>query len=751
MKPISRPFLRLITVSLCLLALSGCLPPLPTLKPTLTRIVKEPTLTPAPLFTDTPQPRPTQTPIPTPAFEPKTLRLGDPVQIGRGQIVDALFLPGAKQVAIAWGGGVSLNAVGSGQELWFQATSTNLLAFDLDPQGKMLAAALADGSVVLFDAASGAPKRIQAAQPGATAADIAWAPDGKTLAFQFAGPSRGDPISLLDTSNELTTPVPNTAVDPQAAPALVWSPDGATLTLAAAGGACPSVVDAHSGEVRMALGSPGHCYASQPMAWLPDGSLLAVAGLNGGVDLLRYPDGNAARFLFSPGETGAYPGETRAFFTDPGGKWFAYRGGGGLQGNNSSRPLIVWDLASGGALSQIADELIPLANRRRVAAAFSGNNIYILYESGEITRWAFTGPAAPETILAQVRGMPAAPGSLRWSADGSRLALTGRYGGVDVWDTASEQLVRHFDPPENSPALSPDGSKVTLFDPLKKVETLYDLASGQPIRILDAAPVLTGAAFSRDGHFLAYGAQRGVRLADMDSVQVVTLEPAPADQVTPDMPAARLAWSPDGQALAAAFAPAGLVAAAPGVIVLWKRNANGAFDEVYHAASNQAISGQPGGVLAVFNPSGSRAAFQVNLEASGGQAGLVVYDLVLEKAILTLPGYTPGAWINDNEILAANPEGGLERINAASGSVRTGAGNGRLNAYAPSGAFYMHEAASGARGIVIMNWQESDGTKIEARGAFDAALLDYGWSPDGRWAAAIGADGTLRIWPVTLN
>ena len=90
----------------------------------------------------------------------------------------AVFLPGADRVAIAWGGGVSLQAVETGQELWFWPDVANLVAFDVHPQGRAFAAALTDGSLEFFDAASGAVGRIAREQPGADRGALAWSPDG---------------------------------------------------------------------------------------------------------------------------------------------------------------------------------------------------------------------------------------------------------------------------------------------------------------------------------------------------------------------------------------------------------------------------------------------------------------------------------------------------------------------------------------------------------------------------------------------
>lgn len=737
-------------IGIGVLSLSGCLPS-PTLPPTPRATGTFPT------FTPIPQPAATITPTPEPTAGPATLQLGQPFWIGRGQIQDAVFLPGAKQVAIAWSSGVSLDAVETGQELWFQPTPANVTAFDLQPQAKMLAAALADGSVMLFDSSSGQPQHFNGDQLDVYWGDLAWSPDGKTVAFQLIGAGRGGPIYLLDTASGQVSELPNTKIDPGAGgvPVLVWSPDGSMLTVNSLGSACPRLVDSHSGEDRMALGSPGQCYTDQALAWLPDGKLLAIPGLNSGVALLSYPEGNLTRYLWSPGGIGVFPGIKRSLFTDPGGKWMATRGGIGLYGYDYGQPFIVWNLASGGVQGQITQVLKPLAGLRRMAATFDGNSILILYESGEITRWAFTDPAAPEKIIAQIRAMPPSPLTVRWSADSSRLVFSGRYGGADVWDPAKGQLVRHFDPPLDTPSLSPDGSKVALFDPVKNTETIYDVASGSPVRaMVDASRVLMGPAFSHDGRYLAYAAGGRPRLADLDSVQVATLEPAPADQVGAGRSVTRLIWAPDGQAMVTFFGIPGSDAVGSGVIVLWKRGAGGTFAEVYHVANVQAGE-QSNLPLAIFNPSGSRVALQSYAELGTAQGQmLVVYDLAGQKVILTLPMTTAGAWVNDDVLLLSSTASSsrLERINVVSGDRNSGFGFDRVNAYDPTGTYYMHEALTNSRGIVILQWQESDNTKITAWGTFETnGLANYGWSPDGKLAFAVGNDGSVRIWPVGMH
>lgn len=167
-------------IALSILLLVGCSTP-PTLPPPAipTLAAQTSTLPPA---SPTPSPAPADTPLPPPTREPTTLALGEPFLLGRGKIVKAVFLPGADRVAIAWGSGVSLHEVATGQELWFQPAAANLVAFDVQPGGKTFAAALTDGSLELYDAADGATRRIGREQSGANQGDIAWSPDGHWLA-----------------------------------------------------------------------------------------------------------------------------------------------------------------------------------------------------------------------------------------------------------------------------------------------------------------------------------------------------------------------------------------------------------------------------------------------------------------------------------------------------------------------------------------------------------------------------------------
>jgi hypothetical protein len=50
---------------------------------------------------------------------------------------------------------------------------------------------------------------------------------------------------------------------------------------------------------------------------------------------------------------------------------------------------------------------------------------------------------------------------------------------LDIYATATQQLVQRFDPPLDSPALSPDGLLVALYNPDQSAEVIYEVQSGR--------------------------------------------------------------------------------------------------------------------------------------------------------------------------------------------------------------------------------------------------------------------------------
>lgn len=272
------------------------------------------------------------------------------------------------------------------------------------------------------------------------------------------------------------------------------------------------------------------------------------------------------------------------------------------------------------------------------------------------------------------------------------------------------------------------------------------------MQTLSASPVLLGPAFSPDGQFLAFASGARAAVAELASGKVMALESTTLDSLTTDMAVTRLIWSPDGQSLVTVFGAGSPGSGGPGEIILWQRLGDGSFEAVYHIANVQANYTTANLVLATFNPSGSRVALQSMPEPEASQTELVVYDIQTRKVIQRLREYYPAAWINEDELLAAEAQYDtrLVRVNLNSGEKTIGAGRDLGdNAYAPGGNFFAHMSYPPARGVTIRHWQSGE---IVAQGQHESLnLLDYRWSPDGRWLASTGDNGTLRLWSVTLH
>jgi WD40 repeat protein len=664
-------------------------------------------------------------------------------------------------VAIAWGSGVSLHTVETGEELWFEPVPTNVIGFDVQAQGDLFAAALADGSVMTFDAADGSPLRVEGARPNAYWGNIAWSPDGQTLAFQFIGPNRADPIYLLEVATGQIGEVPDSATGQGVMPQLVWSPDGSGITVAALGDTCSRFVDVGTGEAHLHLGQPGQCFSPAALLFLPDGETMALQTQSGGLDLLRFPDGARMRTLENAGAiliSGnlEFPAADEALFVDPNGQWIASRGGYepcycGNPQDRPDHPLIVWDLARGDVYARLERAREPLAQRQRLDAAFDGDRILMFYASGEITGWEFNDPDAQEVLITHVLTRPVLASTLNWSADGSRIAFTGTYGGADIYETSTGQLIRRFEPPLESPALSPDGRLAALYDSDENLQTVYDVQRGQRLHAWPASPVLMGPAFSPDGRYLAHGGEAQVSVLDVASGNETILEPALAALATADMAITRLIWSPDGHNLATVHSAASPGSGGPGMLVLWKQLADGSFEALYDTPNVQADYTLPSLTFAAFNPSGNLVALQSLTTAEATQMDVVVYDLEAERVLQIFPEYKLAGWLNDEELLTAEAQYDtrITRIQVIRGEKTIGGGRDLGgNAYAPNGLFIAQIARSG-RGVAIQHWRSGE---IVAEAVHQSLnLIDYRWSPDGRWLVSIGDDGTLRIWPVNYR
>ncbi len=707
---------------------------------TLTATTRPPT--PTPLSTQTQTPTALRSQVSTATTNPVKISLGQPVWIGRGQIVDAAFLPDRSGVVVGWGSGVSLIVLESGFEAWYVPGPAPLIKSGVQRQGISAAAVFSDGSLMVIDIASGQSRRyVETAKPyGGQWGSLVWSPDGKTVAYQFVG----DPVYLLDVASGQVSEAPGSNLGIMRIPRLLWSPDGKTIAVSGLGDHCPKLLDISSGIEQMSLGKTGACLTLDVGGWAVDGRSLSIITQNGDLELLSFPDGAVLKKIANPGPLAAHPDSGQPMIFDPGGKWMANLSGIREGYSSNFEPMTVWDAVTGDPVARIKHPTLPSAMFYRMAATFDGSSLLMLYSDGTLTRWNFLTEKI-ERPLFQLPVPAAQPYSLTWSRNGQRLAYTGSSGGVFVWDTESGQTIAQFLGELDSPGLNRDGSLLALVDRQKGEQQVINLATGAVLLRLSAASILGGTAFSPDGAFLAYSQGSQAALVNLITGKIETLQAFSQGGPDPGYQVAHLVWSPDSQAL--------VVAAGNndpnGRVVLWQKKETDAFIEV--TQFDDPYAGYPTRASAEFSLSGSRVALQsVIANGEDTRPGVFVYDLRVPGFIQSLPDYLIGKWVNDGTLLLreADLASRMTHVDVISGKKGTGCScNNNSEVYAPDGLYYL-QSGNPVSSVAIYHW-DTGNTDVVADHGSD--LIGYSWSPDGGWIATVGGDGTVRVWPVSYE
>jgi WD40 repeat protein len=177
------------------------------------------------------------------------------------------------------------------------------LAWSPDKGGKFLASADVEGTVTVWDVATGMPGfsfeyAVLRQPPGvgvggkpSASSVLSWSPDGKRLAV--AGEDQTIKIWDVDKKEELATLPGNPAKgNPQAACAVAWSPDGRRLAAASPDGTFLLYDTAAWQRVLTLRPVPAGTFVAAffpvhagALAWSPDGTQLALFGGGGAVTI----------------------------------------------------------------------------------------------------------------------------------------------------------------------------------------------------------------------------------------------------------------------------------------------------------------------------------------------------------------------------------------------------------------------------------------------------------------------------------
>jgi WD40 repeat protein len=567
------------------------------------------------------------------------------------------------------------------------------VTFTLD--GSQLASWSMDGTIRIWDTASGAAIRTLEVQSGRIER-VAFNPDGS----RCASGSEDGTIKLWDMGNGQrlwtvkghTGPVSSMAFSPNGSQlatgsddgtvksweaasgreritfeghlepvvSLSWSPDGKRLATASNDGTA-KVWEAASGRERLTL--KGHSNEVDCVSWSPDGERLATGSSDHTAKVWEAAEGRELLTLKG------HIGTVTSVAWSPDGKRLAT---GSRDGTTK-----VWDPVGG-------QEFLSLKGHTNtvLSVAFNpdGSRLASASEDETIKVWEAVGTEN----LHQLKGHRARVYSVAFRPDGRWLASASRDHAVKIWDTTSSQELRTLEGHSGMVfcvAFSPDGRWLASSSADQTIK-IWDPNSGQLLRTFKGRNKwLWKVAFSPDGGKLASGCEdHTVKIWDTASGQVLRTLVGHTGEVRP------VAFSPDGSRLASG--------SWDGMLVIWDAPRGQELRNLMHSSPVNSLA---------FNPDGSRL-------ASGNEnRSITIWDMASGEKLHTLQGHT-------GPVLSV--------------------------VFSPDG----RRLASGSEDQTVKIWDAASGQELRTLKGHTDWIWSVAFSPDG-WRIASGSlDPTIRIW-----
>ena len=600
--------------------------------------------------------------------------------------------------------------------------------------GDRILTAGGDGSVRVWDAATGAP--VQA---------LRHARADRKATHYFAIAASAQTIAAIDTLGEIVhvwdttgTPVAELAIGGGGWPALAFSSDGRWL--ATTGGRDVSVFDARTWKRAQVIPGP----RTRAIAWDPGGLRLLTATTDGDASIWQIPDRRRLRHLREIGE----PIDAAAWSPNGGLVVVAGREGAEQVFDAGTGRIVSQSNALHGKVLQIefdhGSRLLAAAGAGGAVAisdALTGMPVTVLSGPGNLVRTAHFAPDSSRVLGASWDGTAriwdtAAPYK-RWSSTPvaedcgvvTSLVPDGRYVAVPcpghptrVWDTAGGALMA-----ELPTIAAPDGD---FAPPLPAVTTggtsaaiargdnvdLYALPGSVLLRSVPHAAAVSAIAFSSAGE-----------LVSGDVAGVVLRTGAGAEPV-------RVARGLAGIDAVALLADGRALVTAGNVIHVLA--ANGATVAELDAGTRMAQL-RP-------SPDGRRL---VTISTAQNVASPCLWDIERYRLIGRLDGHRgrvfAARWIAENRILSAGGDGTVRMWDSTGASIAVFRGGGRFLADAtlsPHGDFVLGGGADG----LLRVWDVKTARPLWTTPAHKSAVIGLRW--DGEDVITRGFAGDVSRW-----
>jgi eukaryotic-like serine/threonine-protein kinase len=517
------------------------------------------------------------------------------------------------------------------------------------PDGRFVASGAYDGRAIVWDTATAT--KVRELRYGDAIFALTWSPDGLSLA---AGGFRGKAAPNVEgtvliwnaqTGAILKTLTPEKG---QMVRSIAWSPDGRVLVSSENFNGLVHVWDPASGKLVRTFKAHGHYLTS--IAFSPDSQRFATASLDQsariwetatGKNLLKIPEphrGPTQSVCFSPDglkiATAGDDGVVKMWNSSSGTEVGAFRG------HRGSAFAVCWSKDGNSLISGSRDQTIkqwdvntetgPRILVGAWFAAWSPDNRLLAVGGksgkGDLKTIEVYDAATGQQIFRVPSDQKSGFSSVAWSPDGNTLAIgfgepggLGEPGALGVWNVSTRQSVwrvpahaegtRHVAWSNNGRLIVSAGGD--------RLAQVWSADSGKLLQTLKGHQFpLTSVAFSPDGKRIASASvSREVKVWEWETARKVFEFQRPGSFESDGQPS--VSWSPDGRQLAAGCST--------GEILIW---------DTATGREIRTLQGHTAHVRALaWSPDGKRI-------ASGGYDRLLkVWDAENGHELLTLPGH----------------------------------------------------------------------------------------------------------------